>query len=270
VGAGSTVPGDILDHSAVATLVEGADVVFHLAAYVHRRPRSRAEAELCHAVNEGGTRRVLDACMRSPKQPFLVAVSSTSVYGSAPSPWRETSRCLPTSVYGTSKLAAERLVSDAADRGAIRACILRPSMFFGRGAPGNLRLLAKLSRARFVPVARKGFVRKSITHVSNVVHALALAGADRGESGALILNVSDDAPMTIREIVEALGAALHVQARPLPVRDEVFALLSRVPRIREVVAAYADDAVVETELIRSVLPFGIRTAALEAIRAGEF
>lgn len=51
------VVGDVCDEEAVAALVDGADVVYHLAGVVEHS-RSRAARRSCEDVNVGGTDKV--------------------------------------------------------------------------------------------------------------------------------------------------------------------------------------------------------------------
>ncbi|MFW5876435.1 MAG: NAD-dependent epimerase/dehydratase family protein [Myxococcota bacterium] len=56
------VPGSVTDRAAVDALVDGAAVVYHLAARVQLGPDRDGAI---HAVNVGGTRHVMDACRRT-------------------------------------------------------------------------------------------------------------------------------------------------------------------------------------------------------------
>jgi nucleoside-diphosphate-sugar epimerase len=274
--------GDVRDVDVVSKLVEDCDVVFHVAAYVHRRPRTDTEIRECFGVNVEGTRVVVEACRRAARPPFLVFVSSSSVYGPISTAANEELACRPTTPYGESKLAAETVVRNAAEVGDVEACVIRPSMFFGRGAPGNLKLLARLVRSRVRLLIDAGRARKSITHVSTVVEALALAAAARNSlASGIVLNVSDDEPVSIRAITDALARGLS--ARPVTlsvpggasrslarVWDTALARLPKVPQLSPLVVPLASDAVISTDRLRSVLPFTVRLPALTAIESGEF
>jgi len=71
------VPGDITDAACVERAVKGCAHVYHLAAiYALWLPRM----ELMHEVNVGGTRNVLDACLRADTEK-VVYTSSIAVFG---------------------------------------------------------------------------------------------------------------------------------------------------------------------------------------------
>lgn len=100
------VRGDVSDAEAVATAVDGCDVVFHLAA--HRAVLRSVEHPLqTDRANVGGTLTVLVAA-RDAGVRRVVSASSSSVYGGAEQlPTPEGAPLLPRSPYAVSKLAGE-------------------------------------------------------------------------------------------------------------------------------------------------------------------
>jgi UDP-glucose 4-epimerase len=106
-----TVWGDVTDPTAVATLVDGADAVVHLAALIP--PHSDRHPELAQRVNVEGTRTVAAAVARSAGRPRLVYTSSLSVYGRTQHqtpPRLVTDPVDPIDAYGRTKAAAEEIV----------------------------------------------------------------------------------------------------------------------------------------------------------------
>jgi nucleoside-diphosphate-sugar epimerase len=249
-----TVRGDLADRAALAELVRGADVVVHLAAYVHRGGAGGGE---CHAVNVGGTEAVLEAVAAAASRPFLIFMSSANVYGPSDAPLIESSPCAPETVYGETKLEAERLVLDAVRRGAVRACVLRPAMIFGPGAPGNLRLLVKMVKCRVVFDA--GDARKTLVPVQNVVSACFAVTERNGE----VYNVGG-VVLPMREITASIARSLDV--RPLRVRLPKWLQ----PPIR-LVRTYTSNAIVIDDKLRGLAGYDpVRDVVAEleaAIRA---
>ena len=111
------IRGDVRDDGAVRAALADQDAVVHLAAVVGfgacRRDPQRAES-----INVAGTRTLLER--RSPSQLFLFA-STGSVYGAVPDGLcHESLDPQPLSVYGRTKLRAERLVLEAGNSTAFR------------------------------------------------------------------------------------------------------------------------------------------------------
>src|SRR5207245_2836432 len=90
-------------------LLDGVDVVYHLAGQPGVRPSWGAEFSGYLRNNVEATQRLLEACRSKPVRKIVYA-SSSSVYGEAEAyPTAETLRPQPVSPYGVTKLAAEHL-----------------------------------------------------------------------------------------------------------------------------------------------------------------
>ena len=101
---------DIRDYAAVAKAVDGADVVFHLAA-IPSVPRSIHEPVPSHEVNIDGTFNVLRACSEA-KVGRVVYAASSSAYGDTDVlPKVETMLPRPKSPYAVQKLMGEYYAS---------------------------------------------------------------------------------------------------------------------------------------------------------------
>lgn len=99
------VKGSILDRPLLTELVSTVDAVVHLAAQPSV-PWSLADPVASHEVNATGTLYVLEACRLTGT--YVVAASSSSVYGSVPVlPQHEDLPTRPLSPYGASKVATE-------------------------------------------------------------------------------------------------------------------------------------------------------------------
>jgi dihydroflavonol-4-reductase len=123
--------GDINDPDSLAGAFEGADVVYHLAAYISLLMSDR---ERCTAVNVEGTRNVIEACRRNNVR-RLVHFSTVHALCNEPldtpvdenRPLVESRRSAP---YDLSKAAGERLVRQAAGEG-VNAVIINPTGVIG-------------------------------------------------------------------------------------------------------------------------------------------
>ena len=125
-------PAEIRDPDSVAAALRDVDAVVHTAATVRidRDPEGTA-----HAVNLGGTRNVIAACIAGGVRK-LVHVSSIHAYGplrgttlGADSPLASGSQ-VP---YGAAKAQAHAAVQAAASRGQLEAAVVCPSGILGPG-----------------------------------------------------------------------------------------------------------------------------------------
>jgi len=113
------IPGDVADRRAVTRAMEdsGADTIFHLAA-LHYIPYCDAHPADAVRVNVLGTQTVAEAAAAGAVAKIVFA-STSDVYAVKETPHREDDPLEPYTVYGTSKLCAERALAIAAsvDRG---------------------------------------------------------------------------------------------------------------------------------------------------------
>jgi NDP-hexose 4,6-dehydratase len=122
--------GDVRDPATVQELVEGASVVYHLAAigsvpYSYSAPRSFVD------TNTIGTLNVLEA-VRACRTPRLVHTSTSETYGTARTvPISETHPLQAQSPYAASKVAADKLVESYHLSFGVPAVTLRPFNTFG-------------------------------------------------------------------------------------------------------------------------------------------
>ena len=131
--------------------------------------------------------------------------STGNVYNAdAARPALETDACSPTAAYPASKVAAEQLLRDS----GLTWSILRLAFVYGDG-DGHLASLAALA-GRFGLHPAHTY---SVVHQRDVatVMRLALTGVMDGR----IVNVTDDAPVTVYEMTLLAGNPIAASAQPL-------------------------------------------------------
>jgi UDP-glucose 4-epimerase len=101
---------DIRDYAGVRAAVEGAEVVFHLAA-IPSVPRSIADPVPSHEVNIDGTFNVLRACAEAKVRRVVYAASSSAYGDTAVLPKTESMGPQPKSPYAAQKLMGEYYAS---------------------------------------------------------------------------------------------------------------------------------------------------------------
>jgi len=261
--SGAAISGDIRDATLVRALVDGASVVVHLAAYVHRSVRNADDERDCWSINVDGTQTVVDAVAQHAREAFVVFLSSANVYGPSDEALTETATPAPQTAYGRSKLEAERRILAAIRDGSIAGCVLRPAMVFGPGAPGNLGRLIRMVRSRLVVEIAGGSQNKSLVDIETMLDAIEAAASRRDVTNGGVFNVAGTT-MTIHDINSTIADALS--ARPL-VLSLPRAVLRFIPRrLRKLVETYARSAVFDDSRLRETLGVELHSAR-EALTA---
>ncbi len=271
----TTVEGDLASRAALSLLTRDADVVVHAAAYVHRPTPSHSEQEACWQTNVEGTRHLLDAIADNGRDSFVIFISTVNVYKPDDGPLREGSVLGPNSVYGSTKLEAEKLILSACKQGRIRAAILRPSVIIGPGAPGNVgRLISMAKRKVFLQVAGKE-VRKSLLPVENLIAAIEAVAAEQPSGG--IFNVAGGDPMSLSEIRQTLSETLRTRLLTIPLpflllrlMEPVFRVagpvLPTAGRLRDQILTYARPVIVDDTKLRTEIPYSDEITPRDALR----
>jgi len=223
------VEGDV--NEVASRAVEGADVVYHLAA-LPSVPRSVKMPMESHRATAQGTLALLSAAEQASVRRVVVA-SSSSVYGDTPTlPKRETMAPRPLSPYATAKLCAELYASYWATRGKMETVSLRffnvygprqdPDSPYAAVIPIFIRCIRE---GKPMPVNGDGGQTRDFTFVADVVRGLTLAGSARGVSGR-VYNLAGGAPISVLDMGRALAKLTGREAtfefgppRPGDIRD---------------------------------------------------
>ena len=223
--------GDVRDPEAVATALEGADVVFHLAASVGNK-RSIDDPLTDAEINVLGTIRILEAARKYGVKKIVVT-SSAGIFGELKTlPIREDHQVEPDSPYGCTKLCQEKLCLAYAKLYGIDAVALRYFNVYGPNqrfdAYGNVIPIFAFSMLRGEPLTifGDGEQTRDFIHVDDVVQANIKAARTPSISGAY--NIASASRVTINELVRLLEWAsgitpkvFHGPERPGDVRHSL-------------------------------------------------
>ena len=208
--------GDVLDRDSVDGLVEGADVVVHLAFIIMGDP------EAARDINLEGSRNVFEATVAAGAK-RLVYTSSVAAYGfheDNPQPLTEDvpTRGSDSFYYSAHKAELERVLDETIAGSDVGAWVFRPCIVAGAGAPmlietmvGSLPLFGQLRLARRIadqvpflgPILPDPGVDFQLVHTDDVAQALLAAVEGRGEPGRY--NLAGQGAMTISRMARALG-----------------------------------------------------------------
>jgi NAD dependent epimerase/dehydratase len=235
--------GDVRDPATVRELVEGAEVVYHLAAlgsvpYSYSAPRTFVD------TNTIGTLHVLEA-VRACRTPRLVHTSTSETYGTARTvPISEAHPLQAQSPYAASKVAADKLVESYYLSFGVPAVTLRPFNTFGPRQstraviPQIITQLASGSRQLMLGALDP---TRDFSYVTDTAEAFAVLG-EAPSSAVLgeLFNCGPGDDIAIGKLAEDIAGLMGVDAdivedpkRLRPKDSEVMRLVCDATKLRE-------------------------------------
>jgi len=204
------VEADLTDPEAVAEAISGdLDVVFHFAAYTDTNYDD--DRELFEA-NTAMTYNVLER-MREVGVGRLAFTSSSTVYGEAPRPTPEEYGPLePISIYGSSKLADEALISTHAHSYDLTAWVFRFANIVGPRQRGNVipDFIQKLDAdPSDLEILGDGRQEKSYMHVSECVDAIQHV-VEHADEDLNVFNLGTRTTTSVTDIADIVSDELGV------------------------------------------------------------
>ena len=187
-----------LTYASLDPLLEGVDVVYHLAGQPGVRPSWGRDFEIYVRQNIQASQRLLEAARTSSIRKLIYA-SSSSVYGDAEAyPTSEHVRPQPISPYGVTKLAAEHLCELYRTNFGIPTVSLRLFTVYGpRQRPDMAfsRLVQAAVRGEEFVLFGDGEQTRDFTYVRDVVGAMRDAAAS---DWCGVANIGGGVALTVR------------------------------------------------------------------------
>jgi UDP-glucose 4-epimerase len=270
--------GDVLDREAVEGLVDGADVVVHLAFVIVAGGGESRE------INLTGSRNVFEAAAAAGAK-RLVYTSSVAAYGfdrgmsdllGEDEPVRGTARH-PYSAHKAEVEAelAEALEGSGTDAYVFRPCIVAgpeatmlldaiPLLALGQRIPGPLRwALGKVPALR--PVLPDPGVSFQLVHHDDVASALSAAVLGHGEPG--VYNLAGPGELTISDLAHELGwHAVPAPQQAVGAAAEAVALMPFLPDEAAWIEAVRRPVLMDTAKARGHLHWMPHHDARETLR----
>ena len=270
--------GDVLDERAVRSLVEGADVVVHLAFIIMGSPSES------RTVNLDGSRNLFNAASAAGVKRLLYA-SSVAAYGfhrDNPQPLTEDVAARGTSghYYSAQKAEVEALLGQTLAGSATEAYVFRPCVVAGADAPAlvdNLpytqisarlpgRLVGLLDSIPAVkPVLPDPGVPFQLVHHDDVATAMRAAVLGRGAPG--IYNLAGPGQLTIKELADELGwYSIPVPELAVDAIADTLARLEFLPPQVQWISAFREPVIMDPSKARRELGWRPKHDALATLR----
>ncbi len=188
-------------------------VIFHLAAQ-HFLPDCDKDPKKTWDTNYTGTKNLIEVMSKLPTIPYLVFSSSMAVYSDLGRAIKETDSTEPIDIYGKSKLAAEGLIKEMAQKSGLRYTIFRFANVYGTNptVPHIIpRIVKQLHQNKKIELGNTA-PRRDFIFVSDVVNALALAAQTQKQNATY--NLGTGISTSINELVNTI---LELSQSTIPV-----------------------------------------------------
>ena len=229
--------GDITDEVTVRDLVEGCDIVVHLAG-PPSVGASFDDPQRYVRAHIAGTTTVLQA-LRAARTGRLVYLSSAEIYGNAGfEPVEESARPDPRSPYAAAKLAAEEMIRAFIHFSHFTACVLRAFSVYGPGQPAYSLVPTIVRQACDGDAIRLSALNpvRDYCYVDDLVDAIATACAVPID-GLATFNIGSGTGTSVRALAGMVlmqaGRSLSIEENGAPARPQgadIYALVANIDR----------------------------------------
>lgn len=205
---------NIIKYSRGDKIYINSEVVIHLAGVAHDLKCNITEKEY-YIVNTDLTKLVFDEFLKSDAKIFIFLSSIKAVADfSHDEVINEEVIPSPVSVYGKSKLMAEKYIQSKNIPLGKKFFILRPCMIHGKGNKGNLNLLYKLVKSRLPWPLGKFENKRSYCSIDNLLFVInELMNNSNIPSG--IYNICDDIPISTNELIKLISSSIPINTKIL-------------------------------------------------------
>lgn len=208
-----SVYNNSIPYSKVPDYLDQSKAFIHLAGKAHDFKKVSDDKEYFE-VNTELTKRLFDQFLNSDCETFIYMSSVKAVADHTASVLTENVKPNPITVYGKSKLAAEKYILSRKNLKNKRVYVLRPCMIHGLNNKGNLNLLYSFVSKGIPYPFGKYSNRRSFVSVENLCFIIKeLIDNAKIESG--IYNIADDTPLSTIDLVRMISEALNKPTRIL-------------------------------------------------------
>lgn len=211
------VTGDLDGQTDWGEALQGVDAVVHLAGRAHILHDTDDNPEATfQRINTAGTVHLAQQALDAGVQHFVFISSIGAMTTLSDRPLTEESPCKPDTPYGRSKWAAEQQLITLTQGTAMAYTILRPTLIYGPGNPGNMERLIKLVQSG-LPLPLGGIQNsRSLLYVGTLVEAI-IQCLSHPQARNRTFVISDPEAVSTSELIGKIAHYLGRSNRLFPV-----------------------------------------------------
>jgi len=208
------IKGDCLNKEDIRKAIKDCEIIFHLAANPEVRIGA-IDTSIDFKQNIIATYNILEEARKSKTIETIVFTSTSTIYGEAkkiPTP-EDYAPLIPISMYGSSKLACEALISAYCNMFNLKGIIYRLANIIGSRCKHGViwDFINKLkNNPRKLEILGDGTQKKSYLLVNECIEAM-LIGLEKSYEKIEIYNIGSEDYITVKEIAEIIVNEMNLK-----------------------------------------------------------
>jgi nucleoside-diphosphate-sugar epimerase len=264
----SLIVGDINAGTNWVAALDGADAVIHLAARVHiMRDTTRDPLAEFRRVNTEGTLNLARQAADAGVHRFIF-LSTIGVNGNATQPevaFKENDAARPHDPYSVSKHEAEVGLRGIARSTGMEVVIIRPTLVYGKNAPGNFGKLTRLV-ACGIPLPLASIPnRRSLVGIDNLVDFIITCLEHPAAANETFL-ISDGEDLSTPDLIQRMARAMNRPAHLLPVPKSMLMAAATMLGKHDMAQRLCSSLRVDTLKARTLLAWNPPVSVDEGLR----
>lgn len=264
--------GRLEDQADWSQVLEGMDVVIHLAARVHvMNDKSASPLDEFCKINSIATQNLAEQAAKIGVKRFIF-LSSIKVNGESTqngAPFTETSPTTPEDPYGQSKLLAEQLLFTISHNTGMEVVILRPPLIYGPEVKANfLKMMGLVNKGLPLPFANVDN-RRSFVYVENLVSAIGcVIGCviENHNAANQVFLISDDTALSLAQLLRLIAQGMTTRARLIPVPVWLLVFIFKLLGLKDLNLRLLGSLEVNNSKIKSTLDWTPPYSSEEGIK----
>lgn len=257
------IRGEVFDRNTIATAMENAEYVFHVAAAF--REAKSTEQDYWN-VQVKSTQLIVEYAQKNANFKRLIHVSTMGVHGHIENPpGDENSAFCPGDGYQRTKVEAEQWLEECAKKSGFPHTIIRPCAIYGPGEPRLLKLF-KMATKKYFPILGRGKCWFHMVHVEDLANATILAATEERALGESFIIGSTEA-IKLEDMITIIAHEYNRKLKIIRLPITPFFILGHLceaictpmriepPIYRRRVAFYSKDRYFSTRKMREVLGY---------------